>query len=66
MDNGKIAEEGHPEDLLRKPNGLYAHLAREQGILPAEDDVKTTSINGSSSVDVSKGNQTIASLYTTE
>lgn len=32
MDKGVIAEEGHPEDLLRIPNGLYASLAGEQGI----------------------------------
>lgn len=32
LDQGKIVEEGHPEDLLRKEGGLYAALAREQGI----------------------------------
>ena len=32
MEKGEIAESGHPEDLLRKPDGLYASLAREQGI----------------------------------
>ncbi|GKY92308.1 hypothetical protein MPSEU_000201900 [Mayamaea pseudoterrestris] len=31
MDRGEIVEQGHPEDLLRT-NGLYASLAREQGI----------------------------------
>lgn len=36
MENGRIAEEGHPEDLLRLPDGLYASLAREQGITPRE------------------------------
>ena len=66
MDNGRIAEQGHPEDLLRKPNGMYANLAREQGILPIEEDTETVPLNGSSSADLSKGNQTIASLYTAE
>lgn len=33
MDNGKIVETGHPEDLLRQDDGLYASLAREQGIV---------------------------------
>lgn len=32
MEKGRIVEEGHPEDLLKLPNGLYASLAREQGI----------------------------------
>jgi ABC-type multidrug transport system fused ATPase/permease subunit len=32
MEKGRIVEEGHPEDLLKRPNGLYASLAREQGI----------------------------------
>ena len=31
MDKGKIVESGHPEDLLEK-GGLYASLAKEQGI----------------------------------
>lgn len=32
MDKGRIVESGHPEELLEKENGLYASLAREQGI----------------------------------
>lgn len=32
MDQGKIVETGHPDILLQKENGLYASLAREQGI----------------------------------
>ena len=32
MDKGKIVESGHPERLLANSNGLYASLAREQGI----------------------------------
>jgi len=33
LERGKIAEVGNPEALLRKKNGLYAELAKEQGIL---------------------------------
>ena len=33
LDRGSIAESGDPETLL-KQNGIYAQLAREQGILP--------------------------------
>jgi ABC-type multidrug transport system fused ATPase/permease subunit len=32
MDKGRIVEMGHPEDLIRQEKGLYASLAREQGI----------------------------------
>ena len=32
LERGRIVEEGHPEELLRVPNGLYASLALEQGI----------------------------------
>jgi ABC-type multidrug transport system fused ATPase/permease subunit len=32
MEKGRIVESGHPERLLQKENGLYASLAREQGI----------------------------------
>jgi ABC-type multidrug transport system fused ATPase/permease subunit len=32
LERGAIAEVGHPEDLLRMEDGLYASLAREQGI----------------------------------
>lgn len=32
LDKGMIVEDGHPEDLLRQENSLYAALAREQGI----------------------------------
>lgn len=34
LENGEIVESGHPDDLLRKKEGLFALLAREQGILP--------------------------------
>ena len=40
MDKGEIVEDGHPEELLRKENGLYAILAREQGIV-ASDESRT-------------------------
>jgi ABC-type multidrug transport system fused ATPase/permease subunit len=32
LEKGEIAESGHPEDLLRMKDGLYASIAREQGI----------------------------------
>lgn len=32
LDKGEIVEDGHPEELLRKEGGLYAALAKEQGI----------------------------------
>lgn len=32
LDKGQIVEDGHPEDLLKQKDGLYAALAREQGI----------------------------------
>ena len=38
LDKGKIVEEGHPEDLLRDDESLYAGLAREQGITKSEKD----------------------------
>jgi len=41
MDKGEIVEDGHPEELLRKENGLYAILAREQGIV-ASDESRTS------------------------
>ena len=33
LDKGEIVESGHPEDLLRNQDSLYASLAREQGIV---------------------------------
>lgn len=38
MDKGQIVESGHPEDLLKIPNGHYASLAREQGIVAASTE----------------------------
>ena len=35
LDRGKIVEVGDPEELLRKPDGLYSQLALEQGIGPS-------------------------------
>lgn len=35
MEKGSIVETGHPEDLLRNPDGWYSKLASEQGIRPA-------------------------------
>jgi ABC-type multidrug transport system fused ATPase/permease subunit len=37
MEKGEIAESGDPESLLRNPDGLYARLAREQGITALDD-----------------------------
>ena len=39
LDKGKIVETGSPEVLLRQKDGLYASLAREQGII---SDIRTT------------------------
>jgi len=36
MERGKIVESGHPEDLLKRPSGIYASLAREQGIISTD------------------------------
>ena len=33
MEKGRIVESGHPDVLLRDPNGLFTSLAREQGVL---------------------------------
>lgn len=35
LDKGRVVEAGHPEELLKTPDGLYASLAREQGITAA-------------------------------
>jgi ABC-type multidrug transport system fused ATPase/permease subunit len=40
MDKGKIAESGHPEELLRKEVSIFASLAREQGITTLMDTLK--------------------------
>ena len=40
MDQGKVVESGHPEDLLRKRDGLYFSLASEQGITALEEPRK--------------------------
>ena len=36
LERGKIAEMGHPEDLLRT-GGLYSQLAQEQGITALDE-----------------------------
>jgi ABC-type multidrug transport system fused ATPase/permease subunit len=38
LDRGMIVEDGHPEQLLRKEDSLYAALAREQGILAQKNE----------------------------
>jgi ABC-type multidrug transport system fused ATPase/permease subunit len=40
LEKGRIVEQGHPEDLLRKEDALYASLAREQGIAPLAESSK--------------------------
>lgn len=47
LDNGEIAELGHPEELLRKENGLYASLAREQGIVAMTPEGVVTDVSHS-------------------
>lgn len=44
LERGKIAEIGEPEVLLQNKDGLYAQLAREQGILPQSHDFDTKSL----------------------
>lgn len=41
MEHGRIVESGHPEDLLQKEGGLYAGLAREQGIVAMTEEPHT-------------------------
>ena len=43
LERGKIAEIGHPEDLLRA-GGIYAQLALEQGITAVES-LQTSSLS---------------------
>ena len=43
LERGKIAEIGEPEALLKKKDGLYSQLAREQGILPISPDLAALS-----------------------
>ena len=38
LDKGRVVEEGHPETLLTIENGLYAALAKEQGIVAKRDE----------------------------
>jgi ATP-binding cassette subfamily B (MDR/TAP) protein 9 len=38
LDKGMVVEDGHPENLLRKENGLYSALAKEQGIFAGSED----------------------------
>lgn len=40
LDQGSIAESGDPETLLMQ-NGIYAQLAREQGIMPISNASST-------------------------
>lgn len=65
MNNGQIAEQGHPEDLLRIPNGMYANLAGEQGIFRGDGDATRPQINGSAA-DTLNGNHTAVSFSATE
>jgi ABC-type multidrug transport system fused ATPase/permease subunit len=36
MDKGHVVEEGPPDVLLRRENGLFARLAREQGVISSK------------------------------
>ena len=38
LDKGMVVEDGHPEVLLGKENGLYTALAREQGIVAKRNE----------------------------
>ena len=40
LEQGKIVEMGHPEELLEK-GGMYAQLAREQGIIPLDNRLES-------------------------
>jgi len=42
LDRGKIVEVGDPEELLRKPDGLYSRLALEQGIVSSNVSLSPT------------------------
>jgi ABC-type multidrug transport system fused ATPase/permease subunit len=42
MDKGEIVESGHPDALLQNDDGLYASLAREQGIITRTKDRSST------------------------
>lgn len=41
LDRGMVVEDGHPEELLRNNDSLYAALAREQGIAAKKGDSLT-------------------------
>jgi ABC-type multidrug transport system fused ATPase/permease subunit len=49
LDKGRIIESGHPEELLRVPDGLYASLAREQGITSSASDSNDNPNNSNNS-----------------
>jgi ATP-binding cassette subfamily B (MDR/TAP) protein 9 len=38
LDKGMIVEDGHPEDLLRNEDAIYAALAKEQGIVARSNE----------------------------
>ena len=37
LDKGMVVEDDHPETLLKMENGLYAALAKEQGIFAKDE-----------------------------
>jgi ABC-type multidrug transport system fused ATPase/permease subunit len=45
LEQGKIVENGHPEDLLLNDDSLYAALAREQGITATNSFLHVVSQN---------------------
>ena len=50
LEQGKIVENGHPEDLLLNDDSLYAALAREQGITANNQFMRVPSQNTTSTV----------------
>jgi ABC-type multidrug transport system fused ATPase/permease subunit len=50
LEQGKIVESGHPEELLLNDDSLYAALAKEQGITATSAFLRMPSQNTSATV----------------